>query len=95
MNRKPKRIFHVEKLVHNTEDGATFKQRSALFNLHSALGWDLKGIRDLTKSQAGAKIEYALQYIKDKGFPKWSIQERLNNSSRTTDQILNDFLDDN
>jgi hypothetical protein len=48
---------------------STFNQRKALFNMYSALGWDLKGIREMTKEQASAAIQEAQKYIDEHGFP--------------------------
>jgi len=49
---------------------ATFKQRTALFNMYSALGRSTKGIRDLTVEQASEAIKNTLKIIKENGFPK-------------------------
>jgi hypothetical protein len=40
-------------------EDATFKQRSALFNMYSALKWDLKSIRRMSKQEASVAIDNA------------------------------------
>jgi hypothetical protein len=42
---------------------ATFNQRRALFNMHRALGWDLRGIRDMSFEEASAAIDKAKEAI--------------------------------
>jgi hypothetical protein len=49
---------------------ATFNQRRALFNMHSALGWTVKGIRDMSFEQASAAIDKAKKAIQEKGFAR-------------------------
>lgn len=50
-------------------DPATFKQRKALHNMHTALGWTTKGIRDMTIEEASAAIGKAKEHIEKYGFP--------------------------
>lgn len=49
---------------------ATFSQRKALFNMHTALGWPVKGIRDMTKEEASKAIDKAKQHINKHGWPR-------------------------
>ena len=49
---------------------ATFEQRRAVFNMYSALGWDVRGVHSMTKEEASAAIEKAQKEIDTKGFPK-------------------------
>lgn len=56
-------------LIRPPKAPATLKQRIALTNMHNALGWEVKGIRDLSKQAASEKIDYAMKYIEQHGFP--------------------------
>ena len=56
---------------------ATFEQRRAVFNMYSALGWDVRGVHSMTKEQASEAIEKAQKEIDSKGFPKRSDEEEL------------------
>jgi hypothetical protein len=49
---------------------ATFNQRRALFNMRTALGQDVRGIRNMTFEQASAAIDEAQKEIDTNGFPK-------------------------
>ena len=49
---------------------STLNQRMALFNMHAALGWDLKGIRDMSFEEASKAIDKASKHIDKSGFPK-------------------------
>ena len=50
-------------------DPATFKQRMALDNMYSALGWSTKGIRDMTIVEASEAIDKTKKHINEHGFP--------------------------
>ena len=56
---------------------ATFAQRRAVFNMFTALGWDVRGVHSMTKEQASEAIEKAQKEIDSKGFPKRSDEEEL------------------
>lgn len=55
--------------------GATFNQRRALFNMRSALGQDVRGIRNMTFEEASAAIEKAQKEIDEQGFPEKAREE--------------------
>lgn len=52
------------------DDPATFKQRKALHNMYTALGWSTKGIRDMTIAEASEAIGKAKAHIDEHGFPE-------------------------
>lgn len=54
---------------------STFNQRRALHNMHTALGWDVRGIRDMTFDQASAAIKKAQEEIDKNGFPNKNQEE--------------------
>jgi ABC-type tungstate transport system permease subunit len=56
---------------------ATFNQRRALFNMHTYLGWDCKGIRDMTFEEASAAIDKAKAEFVKRGFETNSNEEEL------------------
>ena len=43
---------------------ATFAQRRAVFNMFTALGWDVRGVHSMTKEQASEAIEKAREVMK-------------------------------
>jgi hypothetical protein len=45
---------------------ATFKQRSYLYNLHTALGWPVVGIRDMSVEHASDAIAKAKAALEEK-----------------------------
>jgi hypothetical protein len=49
---------------------STLSQRMALFNMYTALRWDLKGIRDMSFEEASKAIDKASKHIDKSGFPK-------------------------
>lgn len=54
---------------------ASFKQRMALSNMYTALGWSLKDIRNMNVREANEAIDRAKQFIKENGFPRRSNEE--------------------
>jgi len=50
--------------------GATFKQRTALFNMYSATGRSVVGIRDMAMDEASRAIDEVKKEIAAKGFKK-------------------------
>ena len=56
--------------ISNPVRPATIGQRTALFNMYSALKWDVKGIRNIGFFEASDAIAKAKEYIKNNGFPK-------------------------
>jgi hypothetical protein len=57
-------------------NSATFAQRKSLYKMHAALGWELKGIRDMTIEEASIAIDKAKKYIRENGFPRWPHAEK-------------------
>ena len=64
--------MYAERLrkIQCTKTPSTIGQRTALFHMHLALKWDLKGIRDMSFEEASVAIEKAKKYIKYIGFPE-------------------------
>jgi hypothetical protein len=54
---------------------ATFNQRRALHNMHTALEWDLHGIRGMTFEQASEAIDKAKAEFVKRGFETKNSEE--------------------
>jgi hypothetical protein len=52
------------------EPEATLAQRTALFNMYTALKKDRKGIRSMSKAEASIAIQEAKKEIEANGFPE-------------------------